>query len=208
MDFVLPTGDANASNKSAMRINSANAEIKAVIDSFIDSTKDVVRDRQVVGQQDLAKLRLSFPSLATDNNFFTFTLQFPNKTVEEIAKEIYLYNLTQNLPTANTKVAKAILAMHNEDGEPLYKDLQDFQANYKLSGSVSKFYSILRENKATFDLSDLSASLQGQTLSVQTYYNQKSSDFTICTVDYIPQGTSQSYSNGLTPRAKTSGSVW
>ena len=205
--FDLPSGKRNASVKSPMRLNSSNAKITALVDSFVDSkaTKTYNNETSTIDQ---ALLKLSFPSLETGNNIFTFNLRFPNKTVKTIAQEIYLFELKENLPAGTTKIAKAILAMCDADGVILYNSLQDFASNYKLPRSTSKLYSILRENKTEFDLSDLSA-LAGSELSVQTYYHSKMKDFTIATTDYVAKSSFDlEKTKDNTPRSKRSASLW
>ncbi len=189
-----------------MRLNSAKADVTAIVKSFVDSKASRTRNEEKE-EYDQALLRLTFPSMDTDNNYFTFTLRFPNKTVKDIAQEIALYNLTTNLPSANTKIAKAILSMCDDDGVVLYDNLSDFASNFKLSGSVSKLYSILRENKSAFDLSKFDESLAGQELQVQTYYNDKLKDYTIATTDFVVK-TNDAFAPLRTPRAKVSGALW
>jgi hypothetical protein len=209
LDFEMPSGEQSANIKSPMRLNSANAEINATVDSLVNSTATRTRDDKTV-EYDQAMLRLSFPSLESDNNYFTFSLRFPNKTVVDIAQEIFLYSCTKTLPNKNTKIAKAILSMCDKDGVILYDNLEDFAENFKLSGSVSKLYSILRENKATYDLSDFASSLAGQSLKVQTYYNSKLKDFTVATTDFVSSDSSAFNLDKTTrtPRSKRGGSLW
>ena len=141
LDILLTAGNVVADVKSPMRLNSAHAEVTARVNSFVD-TKATRTRNDVVEEYDQALLRLTFPSMDTDNNYFTFTLRFPNKTVKDIAQEIALYNLTTNLPKANSNIAKSILSLTDSDGVVLYESLSDFASNYKLSGSTSKLYSI------------------------------------------------------------------
>lgn len=206
-NFDLPSGKRNASVKSPMRLNSAHASITSLVDSFVDSKATKTYDN-VTSTIDQALLKLSFPSLESDNNIFTFNLRFPNKTVKQIAQEIYLFELKSNLPAGTTKIAKAILAMTDADGVILYNSLQDFASNYKLPRSTSKLYSILRENKTEFDLSDLSG-LAGKSLTVQSYYHSKMKDFTIATTDYVAKSSFDlEKTSNTTPRSKRGGSLW
>jgi len=207
LDFEIPTGKQSADRKSPMRLNSANAEIIAVVDNFEDTIGSRNTDNGKV-EFAQAMLRLSFPSLENDNNIFTFSLRFPNKTIQNIAQEIYLYGIVGNTPAKNTKVAKAILSMCDADGVILYDSLEDFSKNFKLSGSVSKLYSILRENKSAFDLSKLSESLKGLELKVQSYHNAKLKDYTIATTDFVSNNSPKVSESNRTPRSKRGGSLW
>lgn len=208
-NFILPKGNMSADVKSPMRLNSANAEIECIAESFVDAKSTRTRN-DVTEEYDQALLRLTFPSIETDNNYFNFTLRFPNKTLQQISQEIYMYSLTKNLPSKNSNIAKTILSMTDE-GVILYPTLEAFASTFKLSGSVSKLYSILRENKTEFDLSELATSIVGSKLQVQTYYQDKLKDFTICTLDYkvpnIVKGINLSKDN-QTPRSKRGGSLW
>ena len=209
MTFKLPTSDQVANVKSAMRLNSAHEEINCVVENLVDSTATRTRNDETV-EYPQAILKLSFPSLENDNNYFTFGLRFPNKTIEQVATDIYLYTLTNNLPAKNTNVAKHILSLTDDDGVILYKDLQDFAENFKLPRSISKLYSILRENKVPYNLSDLASSLKGKTLKVQTYYNSKLNDYTIATTDFVSNDSSafDLTKTARTPRSKRGGSLW
>ena len=192
-----------------MRLNSAHQEIACVIDNLVDSTATRTRDDKTE-EYPQALLRLSFPSLENDNNYFTFSLRFPNKTVRNIAEEIYFYGLTNKLPRKDTKVAKAILSMCDKDGVILYDNLEDFAENFKLSGSVSKLYSMLRENKTSYILADFANTLKGQSLQVQTYYNSKLKDFTVATTDFVSTDSTafDLTKTSRTPRSKRGGSLW
>jgi len=206
LDILLTAGNVVADVKSPMRLNSAHADVTAHVNSFVDTKAKRTRN-DVAEEYDQALLRLSFPSLATDNNEFTFTLRFPNKTVKDIAQDIALYNYTTNLPKANSNVAKAILGMCDDDGVVKFESLSDFASNFKLSGSTSKLYSILRENKASFDLSKFADSLLSLRLQVQTYYNDKLDGYTIATTDFVVK-TNEAFAPLRTPRAKASGALW
>ena len=162
MTFNLPTEEQVANVKSAMRLNSAHDEINAVVESLVDSTATRTRDDKTI-EYPQAILKLSFPSLENDNNYFTFGLRFPNKTIEQVATDIHLYTLTNNLPAKNTNVAKHILSLTDDDGVILYESLEDFAENFKLPRSISKLYSILRENKVPYVLADLANSIKGKT---------------------------------------------
>tara|TARA_B110000091_G_scaffold164440_1_gene175633 strand:- start:813 stop:1460 length:648 start_codon:yes stop_codon:yes gene_type:complete len=214
LDITLPKGNAQATQKSQLRLSSEHKSIECVISSFEDGTAS----RRVDGvfkDSKQASLRLSFPSLETDNNTYSFNLRFPNKTVKDIATEIYLFdNVRSNPPQRNKKgewanktsekIGNAILSMCDKDGVVLHESIEDFVANYKLSGSTSKIYSTLRENKISWDLSKFSESLKGQTIKVQSYYNDKMKDYTICTTDYSPKkGT-----KAPQPTSTRGGSLW
>lgn len=205
LDFILPEGSASATQKSELRL----ASVHKSIDSVISKLEDGVASRRVDGvfkEFPQATLQLSFPSLETDNNTFRFNLRFPNKTIKDIATEIYLFdNVRAKPPTASSTLGKKILEITDKDGVILYGSIKEFVKNYKLSGSVSKLYSALRENKVSWDLSKLSASIKGKELSVQTYFHQKMNDYTICTVDYTPNQAKQTAKPG---RAGRSGSLW
>jgi hypothetical protein len=189
----LPSGKASANVASAMRINSAHKSVQAVIKSFEDSQREWSDADGVVNTKDVALLRLEFPELATKNNFFTFTLQFPSKTVQAIAEEFYLMGLTQDLPGKTTKLAKQILEVTE------FETLEEFASNYRLSRTASKLYSILRENGVEYDLSNLAKSLTSKELDVQTYQNAKSGEFTIASVSYKPTKAT----NSRRPKAKS-----
>ena len=203
MDLIIPKGTTTASKASQIRLNVECKQATASIVEFVDNVSTKTYDG-VSTDYNNALLRLRFPSLDTEENTIAFTLQFPNKTIKDITQEMFLFSLTDNLPKAKTKNANAILAMHNEDGEPLYKDLKDFAKNYKLNGSTEKLYSILRENKTEFDLSDLSNSLEDVKIDVQSYFNTKSNEYTIASVKYNPPGKARvsSSNSSRTPRAK------
>ena len=208
LNFDLPKATMSADVKSPMRLNSANAEIECLVESFVDAKSTRTRN-DVTESYDQALLRLSFPSLESDNNYYNFTLRFPNKTIQSISQEIYLYSLTKNPPRANSNVAKVILAMH-EEGVILYPTIEAFCNTFKLSGSVSKLYSILRENKTEFVLADLATSVVSSKLQVQTYYQDKLKDYTVCTLDYkVPSSKGFDLTkDNQTPRSKRGGSLW
>ena len=209
MTFNLPTEEQVANVKSAMRLNSAHDEINAVVESLVDSTATRTRDDKTI-EYPQAILKLSFPSLENDNNYFTFGLRFPNKTIEQVATDIHLYTLTNNLPAKNTNVAKHILSLTDDDGVILYESLEDFAENFKLPRSISKLYSILRENKVPYVLADLANSIKGKTLKVQTYYNSKLQDYTIATTDFVSNDRSafDLTKTARTPRSKRGGRLW
>ena len=204
MDLTIPKGKTKASKASQIRLCSEHKELTANIVEFVDNISSKTWDG-VTSDYNNALLRLRLPSLDTKENTVAFTLQFPNKTIAQIQMDMYLFNLTSEdlCPKGNTKEGKAILAMHNEDGEPLFKDMSDFRANYKLEASTEKLYSILRENETEFDLSDLSSSLKGVSISIQTYFHTKSKDYTIASVKYTPKFKARVSNNASSPRAKS-----
>ena len=204
LDFTLPTGLALATQKSELRLSSTHSSIDAKITSFTDG----VAQKRVDGVfKDFtqARLTLVFGSLESDNNTYRFNLRFPNKTIKDIATEIYLFdNVRANPPKASTVLGKKILEMTDKDGVILYNSINEFVEKFKLSGSTSKLYSALRENKISWDLSKFAESITDSTLSVQTYYNDKMKDYTICTVDYNPKKSASQ-----TVKATTrGGSLW
>tara|TARA_R100001463_G_C3509066_1_gene219796 strand:- start:226 stop:852 length:627 start_codon:yes stop_codon:yes gene_type:complete len=204
MDLIIPKGKTTASKASQVQLNTECKEISATIVEFIDNISNKTFDG-VTTQFNNALLRLRLPSLDTKENTVAFTLQFPNKTIEQIQMDMYLFNLTQEdaCPKGNSKAGKYILAMKNEDGETMFDSMSDFQKNYKLQGSTEKLYSILRENETEFDLSDLSSSLAGQQLAIQSYYNTKTNDYTIASVKYTPKFKARVSNNASAPRAKS-----
>jgi len=205
LDITLPSGNAQATQKSRLRLSSEHKSIDCIVSSFEDGTASKRVDG-VFKDFIQASFRLSFPSLETDNNTYSFNLRFPNKTVKDIATEIYLFdNVRSNPPKATTKLGKAILEMCDKDGVILYSSIQEFVENYRLSGSTSKLYSTLRENKILWDLSKFAESLTGQSLKVQSYYNDKMKDYTICTTDYNPKRSSKTTTK---PTSTRGGSLW
>ena len=146
----IPSTMTTASTKSDIRLNQAIQAVDATIVSFTNNIGNVYHNDKIVGEKDVARLLLRFPSLDTDNNKVTFKLSFNNKTVEYIAEEMYLFSLTDNLPRANSSIAKDILGVnldndgkptaspvHDDKGQPLYKTLQEF-STFKLGQSTSK----------------------------------------------------------------------
>ena len=187
-----------ASTKSELRLNQAVDALDATIVSFTNNIGNVYLNDKIVGEKNVARLLLKLPSLETDNNKIVFKLSFNNKTVEYIGMEMYLFSVTDDLPKANTSVAKWILGVnldvnskptaspvHDDEGQPLYKSLQEF-STFKLGKSTSRLYSILRENKTQYDQSDLASSLAGKTIIIKSFYNDKIKDYSICTTDYNP----------------------
>jgi len=213
LDFTIPSGTVSANRKSPMRLNSSNEEINAVVKCFRNDTSNRYGQDGKSYQIDDAVLELSFPSLENDNNTFKFELHFPNRTVDAVAKEIFLYEKATDGTTIkkDSKLGKAILSICDEDGVQTYDSIATFRESFKLSGSTSKLYSILRENKSAFDLSKFASSLEGQTLKVQTYYHTQSKEYTIATTDYVAKHSSSfdlSKTTSRTPRSKRGGSIW
>ncbi len=82
----------------------------------------------------------------------------------------------------------------------MFESLQQFSEKFKLSGSVHKLYSILRENQITFGYNSLASDISSQKLAVKTYFNTEINDYTISTVDFTSNRERKPES--VVPRAK------
>lgn len=218
----IKLGKSATYNKSSKRLSSAHDSVNAVIKSFKDTVVEFKNEQnKVIDTKNVAVLSFEFPSLETDFNTISFSLIFNNRTVNYVATEIALYNLTTNLPTPKSAIGKWILndnptgnatPVHDQDGKPIYKSLAEF-STFKLTRSTQKLYSILMENNVELDLDDIQSSLFGKNIIVKTYYNDVIKEYTICSESYEPQ-VSQATSDK--PRAKkfnvrsrsTAGSTW
>ena len=165
----IKLGVSKTYNKSSKRLSESIDSIDAKVIGLVNSVVEFSEYQgEVTDTKNVAKFQLEFPSLETDYNTITFSLLFNNRTVDYIATEIALYNLTTNLPSRkDSAIAKWILSpnldadnkpvatpVHDEDGQPIYKTLDEF-STFKLTRSTQKLYSILSENKLELDLDNL-----------------------------------------------------
>jgi len=190
--FDIPSNSSRDTYKrSSLRLSVASDKVTAVINKLVDDTTDKYVDGQLVGSIPQARLKLTFPTFATDNNDCHFDLRFRNKTIKWIELAIYLYELKET-PKGNSKLGKWIISenvdgnspCHDDDGQPLFESLAHFSEKYKISGSVHKLYSILRENQIKFGYNTLASDISSQKLAVKTYFNTEINDYTIATVDF------------------------
>ena len=215
----IKLGVSKTYNKSSKRLSESIDSIDAKVIGLVNSVVEFSEYQgEVTDTKNVAKFQLEFPSLETDYNTISFSLLFNNRTVDYIATEIALYNLTTNLPSRkDSAIAKWILSpnvdadnkpvatpVHDEKGQPIYRTLDEF-STFKLTRSTQKLYSILCENKLELDLDNLQESITGQTITVKTYYNPKIKDYTICSPSYVPQTDNASPSTTTKPRAKKYG---
>lgn len=215
--FEIPSNSSRkAYKRSSLRLSVASDKVTAVVKSFVDDETNKYVDNQLVGTQPQAKLKLQFPTLAQEHTDCHFDLRFNNKTIEWITLAIYLYELEET-PKGNSKLGKWILAenvvdkdkdgnpiygnspCHNDDGQPLFESLADFAKKYKLSGSVHKLYSILRENSIDFELNTIVDDITNRKLIVKTYFNTDINDYTISTVNF---NSTVERKDDVVPRAK------
>lgn len=206
--FDIPSNSSRDTYKrSSLRLTVASDKVTAVINKLVDDSTNKYVDGQLVGTQPQAKLKLSFPSLATNNNDCHFDLRFTNKTIKWIELAFYLYEL-EDTPKGNSKLGKWIISenadgnspCHDDDGQPLFESLQQFAEKYKISGSVHKLYSILRENQIAFGYNTLASDISSQKIAVKTYFNTEINDYTISTVDFTSNRERKPES--AVPRAK------
>ena len=218
----IKLGKSATYNKSSKKLSSTHESVNAVIKSFKDTVVEFKNEsNKVIDTKQVAILGLEFPSLETEFNTISFSLLFNNRTVEYIATEIAMYNMTTKLPRKDSAIAKWILndnptgnatPVHDVDGKPIYNSLDEF-STFKLIRSTQKLYSILMENNIELDLDNIQSSLIGKDIVVKTYYNSAIKDYTICSESYMPEvnevSSDKPQAKKFSVRTRTSaGSTW
>lgn len=202
MNIELPKDDFQATSKTTISLRQVAPNVQFDIISFEDATVNRTVNN-VVEVTPQARLTGVFPEFENKHNKVQFTLRFPNLTVQDIAEQMYLFSLKDTPPKANTKLGKYILSLSDKDGVVRFDSIEDFALNYKMQGSVTKLHSILRENEVKFVLADLSKSLVGQSVQVQTVFNSGNNDYSIVTTDHVSKPDAREFaSQTRQPRAK------